>query len=194
MPNLQAEIRARLTRYGADPQVPDDRGDLKDAIGRAVQNAIEKRLGRSLDVTRAAEAYDGKGINRITLRRDPVRLLRSVTVSGSALVVEDLTATTPSYPPPSIVLDSTRDAIVRTDGVFSCGIRNVIVDYDAGLSAEDDPAAYEAVFEWALAVYKALPRVGVTSQTFGETTYGFTDKIPTAVVEFIASRKRVFAP
>lgn len=173
---------AQYLHLGSDATAT--RGDLLAALGDAVQNAIENRICRTLDVRSYVEAYDGNGKAWLPLRWDPVQSVSTLTVNGSAVTVGSLTA--PTYPPAACVVQN-RDSLILTDGsVFPLGFANVIATYSAGF---DVPPAdlVQAGVSWIALLFKDRDRSGLSSENAGGQTNSFTHEMP-PFVEAAVSR------
>lgn len=150
-------------------------GALLASIGRGVQAAIERRIGRDLEPVDHVEGYNGRGLEALFLRWDPVISLASVAVQGEALTVGR--ADEPVYPPPQVVIAS--DAmILRTDGMpFPSGPGSVIVTYTAGFAIVP-PDLFEAAVLWGALIFKNRDRAGISSQSMGAQSVTFSDEPP----------------
>lgn len=163
-------------------------GALLASIGRGVQSAIERAIGRHLEPHDHVEGYNGRGLEALFLRWDPVISLTSVAVQGEALTVGR--ADEPVYPPPQVVLAS--DAmILRTDGMpFPSGPGSVIVTYRAGYQV-CPPALLTAGVLWGAVIFKNRDRSGISSQSMGTQSVTFTDEPPAFVKRTLQEWARV---
>jgi len=170
---------------GAD--ATKERGAILASIGSGVQDAIERRIGRHLDVQMHTDVLDGTGKTVLSLPWDPVVSVTSVSVNGSSLTVSS--PNTNSYPPTTIIV---RDfcTLVRTDGeVFPEGVANVIVVYSAGFSVPPD-AIVTAGVQWGAAIFRDRDRVGIASTGVAGQTTSFTRELPGYVERAVAAYTR----
>lgn len=188
------DAAAALSQYlnlGAQPSA--SLGTLLTVLAESVQQAVEAQLGRTLATQTYYEAYDGNDKPYLYLRHDPIQTLSSVTLNNVPLTLQD-PAADPVYPSPQVCLTSTRDSIYRADGwVFSSGYRNILVQYEAGLTEAngDVPAALQmAVVYWAGALFRDRDRLGLSSQTMTGQMTGFTREVPDFVHQLIQPFKR----
>ena len=191
-----AAVTKRLQAFPARDggSVDPDRSDLAASLAAAVQGAVERIVGRPFGRQTFTERYNGNGRPLLWLRQTPVILLSSVSIDGATLTVE-AEPSSPVFPAPPIVIDSSLEALARTDGgTFTCGRANIIVTYDAGMELDTYPAAFEAAEQWAAHSFLQLQRRGVTHRTIGEITYDFSAAIPDDIKALLATAKKRFLP
>ena len=163
-------------------------GELLAQIGRGVQGAIERTLSRKLEPADYIEAYDGRGLETLYLRNDPVISVSRVSVLGTDLTIGD--PALPTYPPEQVIIED-EVCLTRTDGlVFPKGPASTIVTYRAGY-AVPPPAVLEMGILWAALIFKNRDRAGISSQSMGSQTVTFTDEAPPFVKRGLVSFARV---
>lgn len=164
-------------------------GGLLASIGRGVQSAIERTIGRHLEPQDHVEAYNGRGLDFLWLRWDPV-----ISVSGVQLYgAEDLTFGmdgAPTYPPPQVVLEN-GVMLSRTDGMPFPNVHGAtIVTYRAGYQV-CPPALITAGVLWGAVIFKNRDRSGISSQSMGTQSVTFTDEPPAFVKRTLQDWTRV---
>lgn len=163
-------------------------GGLLAEIGRGVQSAIERAIGRHLEPHDHVEAYNGRGRDFLYLRWDPVISVASVSTYDQTLTVG--VETTPVYPPPQVVLENDV-ALVRTDGLtFPNAAGAIIVTYRAGYQV-CPPALLTAGVLWGAVIFKNRDRSGISSQSMGTQSVTFTDEPPAFVKRTLQEWARV---
>lgn len=165
---------AELVRYlkiGASPG--SELGTLFASLGGAVQGAMERYIGRHLDVQTHAETYDGNGRSMLYLRNDPVISVSSLVINGVTYVVGDPLA--PTFPPAEFVIHGA--GLRCTGGVFPAGFANISITYLAGFSIPP-PDIVQAGVSWAAVLFKDRDRSGLASEGAGGQSTSFTRDMP----------------
>lgn len=168
-----------------------DQGTLLDAIGDAVQSAIEEEVGRGLASSSFVEGYDGNDRSTLYLRHDPVTAVSSVTRNGESLTVGSSAAAT--YPPKQVVWEADVQrlgALRLTDGsVWDRGSMNIVVSYTAGY-ATPPAALVRAGVIWSAYLFTngRFPGTGKT------TNAANLDERPKVVSALIAPFRRSITP
>lgn len=172
----------------------DEQGELLAAIGTAVQGIAEGIIARRIGLYDYVEAYDGNDSDTLFLQHDPIEYITSVSINGTDYTAEG-EGDTPTYPPPTIVVNDIRNGIQRTDsGVFSAGRKNVIVSYTAGLDPTANDAMVQALAFWGAQLYKRKDQLGIASTNVMGIQTTFRDSIPEIVTEVLAPYARTFLP
>jgi hypothetical protein len=194
---------AALTQYlKLNVKTGEDVGGLLDTLGKAIQSAIERELGRTFDNVAYAEVYDGNDRTILYLRHDPIVSLSSVSIFGSAVAVQASALfdplSPPTYPLPRCVVKDGEQAIRLTDGTtFAWGTQNVIVAYTAGLSDDTGappPALVQAGVVWAGLLFRERNRLGISSETISGQITMFNNNVPPDVLRMISTWRRVLIP
>jgi len=194
---------AALTQYlKLNVKTGEDVGGLLDTLGKAIQSAIERELGRTFDNVAYAEVYDGNDCTILYLRHDPIVSLASVSIFGDAVAVQASALfdplAPPTYPLPRCVVKDGEQAIRLTDGTtFSWGIQNVIVCYTAGLSDDSGvppPALVQAGVHWAGLLFRERNRLGISSETIAGQITSFSNNVPPDILRMISAWRRVLIP
>jgi hypothetical protein len=173
-------------------------GGILSAIGAGCQGAVERAIGRTFDTKSYSETYDGNDRRILFLRHDPVVSLTTVSIYGSPSLSTTL-PTVPTYAPAVAMIEPTGQGVLLTDGtVFSAGIQNVRVVYNAGLSdLETDQPPADLVFAvtyWAAMLFRDRDRLGLASETVGAQVTAYTRTLPLGVAAMCAAWRRPVIP
>lgn len=182
---------SRIAEYlHLGPDSTGQRGGLLAALGTSAQSAVERYLGRTLDVQEYTESYDGTGKDTLSLRHDPIVSVSALSVCGSPLTVGDPAA--PAFPPEPVEIEG--PYLIRTDGgTFLAGRRTVTVTYRAGYEIPP-PAIVQACVDWAALLFKDRDRVGLSSENVGGQSFGITHDVPKRIKETLEPWRRVYVP
>lgn len=162
----------RYLKIGASPGA--ELGALFASLGGAVQGAMERYIGRHLDVQTHTEVYDGHGRSMLYLRNDPVVSVSSLVINGATVTVGDPLA--PIYPPAEVVIHGA-GLRYTTGNVFPAGYANISVTYRAGFDVPPDDIVQAGV-SWAAVLFKDRDRAGLASEGAGGQSTSFTRDMP----------------
>lgn len=148
---------------GATAVATIDEDEALQRLITGVSNTIVGELpGLVIEAdTEIAEVRDGQGGSAITLRRFPATTLTSISIDGRAIPVIASAGSS------GCTLDTATNAVRLVGYVFSRGVQNVEITYDAGLP-DGDPrigALEEATLATAAMWWMRNPYAHLTSQS-----------------------------
>jgi hypothetical protein len=140
-----------------------------DALIRAASVQVASECQRKFDLVNYVELYDGDGTPSLMLRHAPVAAVNSVLIDGAAAPLEEI-----SIGSGWIRFEDTGDYNPRTRAsmrVFSRGVRNIQVDYQAGYALI--PADINLACQMQCAfLYTQITKQGLVSE--GNSNAGVT--------------------
>lgn len=164
-------------------------GGLLAEIGRGVQSAIERNISRHLEPQDHLEVYNGRGLDFVYLRWDPVITVYSVNLYATEALTFGSDAV-PVWPMPQVVLEN-EVMLSRVDGnTFPNLPGSLSVHYRAGYRVPP-PALLTAGVLWGAVIFKNRDRSGISSQSMGTQSVTFTDAPPAFVKSTLQEWARV---
>lgn len=166
---------------------------LARMIASQSQNALNY-MNRSAILSAAyTEKYSGVGMPSIMLRQWPVTAVAAVSINGIAIAAQ----TAPPWGVGYFFAPYTGPGVGGpcllgvSGSVFARGLNNIQVTYTAGYAAVPD-AIENAVIEMVALRYRERSRIGITSQSDGQTTTSFVkDSMTPSIAEALDKYKMV---
>ena len=164
-----------------------------DQLALATTAYVENFCRRSFAKTAYTESYDGTGTDVLILRNWPVNSVTEINIDpartfGASTIVLASTYVV-STNSGRVQLINQVDNILVTGGLFSKGIKNVQVKYDAGyLDTASVPWDLKlGAMRWASTLRTRRTAAGIRSRTIGgySVTYAEGDQIPKVVKDLI---------
>lgn len=141
-----------------------------------VSSQAELFLGSASDIIRNYLGYDpikhnerkyynGNGTNILRLGSKPIQKINEVEINGVVEPMEDF------------YFDD--DTLIFSDGEFSDGIKNILIDFNSGFETVPDLIKLTCLRIAAILQTESDNNIGITSKSFGEsgsrTFYNFTN-------------------
>jgi uncharacterized phiE125 gp8 family phage protein len=157
---------------------------LIQTLVTAASVLIQSYLGYNIASATYTETRSGHGRESLALRNGPVTAIQSLTVGATTQ------SASPGYDQTGYSFDGGR--VYLSNGVFSCGIRNISITYTAGYATVPDDLA-QACIELVSLRYKLKDKTGFISEGgLGQTTSYSQRDMPASVMTALQPYRRVF--